>query len=75
MDDELIAAVETQDDGLEQPSVGVESQPKLACGTVVVQILDPEGQPAAWTASSALIPCLRAVSWTFTPQTPREPRG
>jgi len=43
VDHELVAAVEDEDHGLEQSSVGVEAEAELSGGAVVVEVLDPQG--------------------------------
>jgi hypothetical protein len=43
MDHELVAAIRSENDGLQQTSGGVEPQTELSCRTVVVEVLDPQG--------------------------------
>ena len=42
MDDEFVATVKNEDDGLEQTSLRVESESQLAGGRIVVEVFDPE---------------------------------
>jgi hypothetical protein len=43
VDDHLIAALEDQDNGLQQPGVGVEAQAQLAIGrSTLVERFDPQ---------------------------------
>ena len=43
MDQQLVAAVEAQDDDLEQPTRGVEAKTQLPSRTVVVQVAEENG--------------------------------
>ena len=43
MDQQLVAAVEAQDDHLEQPARGVEAETQLPSRAVVVQVAEEDG--------------------------------
>ncbi len=43
MDQQLVAAVEAQDDDLEQPTRGVEAETELPCRAVVVHVAEENG--------------------------------
>jgi hypothetical protein len=42
MDDQLVAAVEDEHDGLQQSPLGVEAEPKLPRRRILVQVLNPD---------------------------------
>ena len=43
MDHHLVAAVEHQHHGLQQPRMGIEPEPKLTTRQIIVQRFDPQG--------------------------------
>ncbi|EPR75357.1 hypothetical protein ADILRU_2313 [Leifsonia rubra CMS 76R] len=66
MDDEFVAAIEDEHDGLEQSSLSVESQPKLARGWILNEVFDPERRSGRLDDIFRQMPCCRAESCTFT---------
>lgn len=43
MNNKLVSAVEKENDRLEEPALSIETESQLACGAVIVEVLDPYG--------------------------------
>lgn len=64
MDDQFVAAVEDQQNKLENGSVGIEAEDQLTGGSPSSRYLSSTRWLAACSASSSLMPWLLAAAWT-----------
>ena len=63
VDDEFLAALQDEDDRLQQPGLGVEAEAQFSVGPVVVlERLDPLRPVRRLDGASGRTPCLSALS-------------